>query len=854
MASSFRYPDTSARHLSLPNGLDIITKEDASAEVVSLQAWCGAGSIHEEQWLGAGLSHILEHMLFKGTAKRQGSEIATQVQDVGGYINAYTSFDRTVYWIDSPSAGAELCLDVLLDVMTQATLPEDEYEKEREVIRREFAMGFDDPDRMSSQLLFATAFQWHPYRHPVIGHLDIFNELTREDVLAYYRRHYVPNNMLVVVVGAMDAGKICQQIASHFQAIPRPAYTPVIIPTEPPQLGRRDQHQDFETQLSKMHLAWHIPNIAHPDMPALDVLADILGQGRSSRLYRVIREQRRLAHSISAHAYMPVHGGIFSVSSTVDPDKRMEVENAVHELIDELASQGVHPDELEKSRKSCLVAMLGELTTMRGQANDLAMNWMLARNLNFTRDYLTAIHQVDAEAVSRVVRRYLREANLTSVSLNPKGSLETGAAPSRSKRISTAKKLQLDNGLTVLLREDHRVPLVAIRACFLGGLLGEGGEKSGLTQLAARCFIKGTGRQSAAEIADAMEGAGGSIDASGGNNTITVAASCLEEDLPMALDIASEVLCHPTFPQAEVEKEKVVQIAQIKAEADHLLSLAVRRTHRELFGEHPYAHVRSGTVSSVNQLDRDDLECFHRRFVVGNNGVLAVYGAFDSPAVEALIGEHLAVVPGGERAFPSPALPQPLTESQTIDLETDKQQAVLVIGYPGAAIHSGDRLALELIEESCSDMASRLFQRIREEMGLAYYVSAAQMFGLAPGVFYFYLGTDPQKLHEVEAALADEIAKLAAAGLEAQELDRAKKTLLGKAAMATQSTGARAAIEGLDELYGFGFDHSETLKERVEAITLGEVRRVLRTYFHHRPSISVRVSPSVGDGHCGSGP
>jgi zinc protease len=120
------FPDTSAVQTRLPNGLDIIIKEDHSAEVVSVQAWCSAGSIHEDEWSGAGLSHILEHMLFKGTKKRQGPEISTQVQDVGGYINAYTSFDRTVYWIDAPSSGTELCLDVLLDVMTEATLPEDE--------------------------------------------------------------------------------------------------------------------------------------------------------------------------------------------------------------------------------------------------------------------------------------------------------------------------------------------------------------------------------------------------------------------------------------------------------------------------------------------------------------------------------------------------------------------------------------------------------------------------------------------------------------------------------------------------------------------------------------------------------
>lgn len=842
---SFHYPHTSAIQTRLPNGLDIIIKEDDSADVVSVQAWCGAGSIHEDEWLGAGLSHILEHMLFKGTTKRKGPEISTQVQDVGGYINAYTSFDRTVYWIDAPSSGTEVCLDVLLDVMTEATLPEDEYEKEQEVIRREFAMGFDDPGRMSSQRLFATAFQSHPYGHPVIGHLDIFNTLTRADVLAYYKRHYVPNNMLFVVVGAVDAAKVEEQITDYFSNYPRQPYTPVVIPSEPAQLGRRDSHVEFETQLTKMHLAWHIPGIAHEDMPALDVLASILGQGRSSRLYRAIREERKLAHNIGSYAYTPAHGGLFSVSATVDPDKRLVVEAAVHELIAELAGGGVRDDELAKAKKSCLVDNLSELTSMRGQANDLATNWMLSRNLDFTRDYLTAIHDVTAAQVQAVVGRYLTEGNLSSISLNPKGSLAALTSTEEVKTEKVTTKFQLENGLTVLLQEDHQVPLVSLRASFLAGLLGEDAKTTGLSQLTARCLLKGTENRTAAELADAMENAGGTIGASAGNNTFTVAAGCLDEDLPLAMDLLSDVLLRPTFPEDEVEREKVAQIAGIKSESDHLVSLAVRRLRETLFAGHAYAHVRSGTEVSVNALTPAESKAFQQDYIAGSNGVLAVYGAIDSEKAEALIRDHFAALPSGQRVFSEVVVPEILTESQVIDLPTDKQQAVLVTGYPGAALDSPDRLALELIEEACSDMSSRLFMRIREEMGLAYYVSASQMFGLAPGVFYFYVGTDPEKLDDVQAALADEVAKLAADGLEPLEFARAKKTLLGKAAMGAQGTGARAAMESLDELYGFGHDHGKSLEARVEAIDLDEANRILKDYFHEKPSITVRVSPSV---------
>src|SRR5213075_3280501 len=189
------FPPNTAQRWTLANGLTLIVQEDRSAPVASVQAWCAAGSTTEDKHLGAGLSHILEHMLFKGTKTRSTNEIAQKIQDVGGYINAYTSFDRTVFWIDVPKDGAGVALEVLSDAMMNSTLPAEEYAKEQEVIRREFAMGMDDPDRMAGQLLFATAFQRHPYRLPVIGLLDVFNQLSSDDVMRYYRARYVPNNL-----------------------------------------------------------------------------------------------------------------------------------------------------------------------------------------------------------------------------------------------------------------------------------------------------------------------------------------------------------------------------------------------------------------------------------------------------------------------------------------------------------------------------------------------------------------------------------------------------------------------------------------------------------------------------------
>src|SRR2546430_7307052 len=275
--SVINFPPNSAQKWVLPNGLTIIVQEDRSAPVASVQAWCATGSIEEDQHLGAGLSHILEHMLFKGTKTRGANQIAQKIQDVGGYINAYTSFDRTVFWIDAPKDGVSTALDILADAMMNSTLPPQEYQKEQEVIRREFAMGMDDPDRVAGLLLFATAYQQHPYRFPVIGEIEIYNQLTQEQVMQYYKTRHVPNNLTFVVVGDVDAERVRQQLAELFKSYPEKSLQPVFIPAEPTQLGRREAHQEFATELTHLSLAWHIPEVTNPDVPALDLLSTILG-------------------------------------------------------------------------------------------------------------------------------------------------------------------------------------------------------------------------------------------------------------------------------------------------------------------------------------------------------------------------------------------------------------------------------------------------------------------------------------------------------------------------------------------------------------------------------------------------
>src|SRR5258706_1757597 len=218
---------------TLENGLVIIVREDHSAPVVSAQAWCMAGSIHEGKWLGAGMSHVLEHMLFKGTTSRPGSRIDQEVQEAGGYMNAYTSFDRTVYYIDAPNTGAKVAVDILCDIMQHASLPPEELEKEKQVIVREMDMNVDDPGRRASRRLFEIAYTKSPYRFTVIGYPDIFHELKTEDVRSYYQQKYAPNNVFYVVAGDAQKDEVVAQIREAYSKPKAKALPPVVLPEEP---------------------------------------------------------------------------------------------------------------------------------------------------------------------------------------------------------------------------------------------------------------------------------------------------------------------------------------------------------------------------------------------------------------------------------------------------------------------------------------------------------------------------------------------------------------------------------------------------------------------------------------------
>ncbi len=827
---------------TLDNGLTIIVREDHNAPVVSAQAWCGAGSIHEGRWLGAGLSHVLEHMLFKGTTTRPGSRIDQEVQEAGGYMNAYTSFDRTVYHIDVPNTGAVKAIDILCDIMQHATLPPDELAKEMDVIRREMDMCQDDPGRRASRRLFEVAYTRSPYRFTIIGYPDIFNELKPDDIRGYYHEKYAPNNVFYVVAGDIKNADVVAQIKTAYASTKSKAMPPVVLPLEPKQTAAREIIEEATVELGHVHFAWHIPEVRHVDIPVLDVLAVLLGSGRSSRLFQSVREKQGVVHHVDAWTYSPGLPGLFGVSAVVDGEQFAAARDAILTEIEKVKSLSVYADEVRKAVKQFIAATLSSRKTMEGQAQNLGGNWLAASDLNFSERYLATVKNVTTADIQRVARTYLTAENRTLYALLPEGHTPKTAAHVETNTEHPIQKFELTNGLKLLVKEDHRLPFVEFRGMFQGGVLAETETNNGITSLLARLLLKGTPTRNAEQIATEIESVGGHIDSYGGNQSFGVNAEVLSEDFALGLSVVSDVLLNPIFPADELEREREVQLAGIQARRDDLLKSASLAMRRAMFGTAGFGLDPIGAEASVQKVSVADLKAFHQTLTVPNNCVLAIFGDVKTADVKAAVEKAFGSWKKGDGIkAPSNAIAKPVSNRVT---ETrDKKQAVVVIGFPGTTMFSEERYALELLQECCSDLGSRLFLRIREQLGLAYYVGAQAVCGVAPGYFAFYTGTEPTKVELVEKELLKEAELLRTEGLTAEELRRAKAKIIGGKKISRADLGHLASTTALDELYGIGWQRSELDDAKYETVTLEQIQAVAQKYLKPEAAVVAVVQP-----------
>jgi zinc protease len=829
------YPLTTATRLTLPNGLTLILDPDSSAPVISVQAWVATGSIHEGEKLGTGLSHFLEHMVFKGTRDYSADELAQTVQAGGGHWNAYTTFDRTVYYIDGPSHSLETFLKCLTGLVFFPIIPEADFENEKDVIRREIDMGLDDPDNASTRLLLSTAFTVDARRHPVIGHRHLFDGISYSDLVNYHRSRYTPDRIHMVISGDFDpaaATELVTALTADCQIVAGPEPH---IQRDPQQLGPREDFDTFDIPTSRLCLSWKTPALGHPDTPVYEILATILGRGRASRLHRTLRDQRELALEISAWTWIgPNEDGLFAISAETPVEKRDALKAAILAELAEVPASELDT-EIAKAKRQIATSQFRTLTTASGRAGDLASNWHEARDLNYTRSFLADIHAVTAADVRRICQN-LTEKQLTFTSLDPKDLVQKAAEKKSAQQQSEITTHVLTNGLRIALLPDHRVPLIHFQAVIGAGLTSENISNNGLNQLFSSTLTKGTISRSADEIAISLESLGASISASSGNNALLVQAAGLTPDVPSILEIFSDVLINPTFPSDALAREKASQIAALEealADPLHACFSQLRSTH---FSGAGYGLDSLGSIDSLTKIDRQALVAHHSLHFNASNVTLAIAGDFDAESLIKLLETHFKSMPTGS-AWTAPK--SEISLGKTAEVTLPKKQAVLAIAYPGSDINGPHRHALSFIQEYASDMAGPLFGRIREELGLAYRVGASQFLGYDTGLFFFYLATSPEQIDLARAELIKEIEKIATQGIPDEAFERVRSTILSGAAIQQQSSASNARHAALDLLFGHPADTHRTLPQIYSNMSAEQVRDTAKALYNVKPTTSL---------------
>jgi zinc protease len=861
------------RRFRLPNGLSVVLQENHAAPVVALQAWVQVGAADEPPEL-AGIAHVFEHMLFKGTARRGVGQIAREIESAGGEINAWTSFDQTVYHVVLASRFVETGLDILADALQASAFDPGELQRELKVVLEEVKQGEDTPSRVLSQALFSTAFAKHPYRRPVIGTAKTVKSFTRDALVAFFRRHYVARNVTLVVVGDVDGARVEKRIEALFgkMAPGDEKAAPPARAREPEQRAPRVRVVSSDVKEAQLALAFHIPGVAHEDVAALDLAAVLLGQGESARLSTTLRRERQLVSDAYAYAYTPRDPGLFVVGAALPPKELPRATEALAAELFRLVEEPVSQAELDKARAIVESDTVYQKETVEGQARKLGFFETVAGGIEREAEYLRAVREATPESIRAALARYLVRENLTLAVLAPPsmakpdygGKLLTRvdrgralaaerwrprrALPPSAMASTGPVRVRLPSGVRLVVQRDPSVALVAMRAVWPGGLRLEDEKTNGVGHLISQMLVRGTVTRPRDAVVHELESLAGAIGGFSGRNSTGLRVEALSRHWDRALEILADCVLHPSFDEEELEKERRHVLEEIRTRDDNVSSEAFRLFQRALFPKHPYRLDVIGTTQSVTSLTRRRVVDHYRQAFPLDRLVISIVGDVDPEAVveraRALFGAEPALA-AATAVAPSPRLepPRPPESPISVERKRQKQQGHIVYGFLGTTLNDPDRYPLEVLTTILSGQGGRLFVELRDKRGLAYRVSAFHVEGVEPGYFAVYLATSPQNLTVALDGIRDELARAVAAPPSPEELDRAKRYLVGAHDISLQRKSALAAQLAFHAAYGLPDDEHLRYGERVLAVTAADVQRVARRFLDPRRAVTAIIRP-----------
>lgn len=844
----------------LENGLTVVLRELHRVPVVSCWIWYRVGSRNELPGT-TGLSHWVEHMLFKGTPRFPPGSIFRQVNRWGGTLNAFTLIDYTAYFETVPNTAVRLPLDIEADRMRNAAFDPAEVERERTVILSEREGNENQPAYFLREEVLAAAFRAHPYGHPVIGHREDLLAITRDDLYRHYRTYYAPNNATLVVTGDFDTHDLLRSVEQTFASIPAGPEPPPVRAREPAQWGERRVTVRRPAPAPVVLMAWHAPPAAHPDVPALLVLDTVLsgakpvsfgggGMGRSSRLYRALVASG-LCSSAASSFSLTVDPYLFTVSAslttTADP---ANVEATIDREIARLRDEPVAADELARAIRQLRV----QFATAYEQVTALGYVLGMLRTVAPERDPDSLLHDIEAvtpDDLLRVANTYLTTDRRTVGWLEPAGTTrpmgagnsvterphfltDAGETPVNVPRVRLAlHQTALSNGLRLLGHEDPSSELVAVALRIPAGSARDG-DRPGLAYLTGQMLTHGTERYSYAVLNERLDELGAALTVSVGRDAVDILVTGLRDQYHALVELLAEVVHRPMFPAEELERVRGQALTALRQALDNTRAQA-DATLRGLFFPpgHPYHHRTLGSEEYLREADRQELVDFYGRHYRPQHALLAVAGGIPlNRAWRTLETAFASWQPGDVPALSIPTVDPPDRPRRRQEVVPGKSQADIAVGVLAVPRSHPDYEVLRLANVVLGrlGMMGRLGASMRERMGLAYYASSSLEARLGPSLWIAFAGINPSNVGRAIDQILAEFRRLREEPIGDAELNDARTYLLGSLPLGLETSASIASLALDLAFFDLGLDYIDQLPDRVERISSEEIQETVRRY------------------------
>jgi len=858
----------------LKNGMKVLLVESHKSPVLSIQMWVQTGSADERRG-EEGISHFIEHLVFKGTRKFNVGEIAAAVEGAGGELNAYTSFDQTVFYVTISKEFQHVGFDVIQEMMGYPRFDSAEIDNEREVVIEEIKRSNDSPHRQASRLLFTSVYKKHPYGIPVIGYTDNIRNVSRDTLVDYFQTRYNPKTMTLVVAGDFNSREIQKQIQQRFGRFLSGKVRKVKRPPVAAIRAAKVAVESAPFNETLVHLAFPVPKASHKDIPALEVLALILGQGESSRLSYRLRLQENLVNYAGASVFVAKDPGFFAVSLSLNSHDLQPALRATQDEIIRVLSDFVSDEEWQKAVTNLASEQYYQLESVDGLARNFGHYQDLFGDPAYFQKFMRQVQNLTPRDVLRVARKYLKPASCVFVvqSNGEKARMEglcktwltafKGAhrravkgqpkAPakkrqSRSQLLFPARKSgpidvekwTLANGITVVTRPSFDTPVISVRCASLGGSRLETQNTQGATELLSRVWTSGLGSLSELDVLKKTDAMAASLSAFSGRNSSGLSMACLRTFQDEMLELMALALTDPKFEDAAIKRELKSMQEHVKMRADNPAQVCLLEFLKTMFGNHPYGRDPYGDLEHIDKLQREHVESMFRM----RSGLTVVAsGALDPDEFRERVQSQLGHLRPGTGESQTFAIQFPKQNAHRT-IASEKEQSHVMYGYPGLTLRAPERYTLQVMQAILAGQGGRLFVELRDKASLAYSVSPMRMEGLEGGYFGAYIGCSPEKVDTALRMMKEEFAKLSSESVSPAELARAQRYLIGKHDIELQKNSNITSAILFDQIYGIDFMETYRFAERIRAIDSAAIRMLAEKLFS-QPTVTCIVGPQA---------